>query len=410
MTTPRVLVFSSLFPHAGAPGAGLFVRERMFRVAQRLPLSVVSPQPWFPGQGLLRRRRPHFRPAAARRETQHGIAVRLPRFFSIPGLAKSWDGLFMALGCYPLLRRLRRQGQFNVIDAHFAYPDGYAATLLGRWLNVPVSVTLRGTEPRHAASPALRRRLVATFARADRIIAVSDSLRRLALQLGADPGRTEVVGNGVDPALFAPRERQAARRALGIAPDAPVLVGVGGLVERKGFHRVIELLPALRQRHPGLVYLIVGSGGPEGDMSAALRAQASELGLADAVRFLGALAPEALSEPLSAADVFVLATRNEGWANVLLEAMACGLPVVTTDVGGNAEVVCRPDLGRIVPFGDAAALQQAIEQALAAHWDRAAIRRYAQENAWDGRVERLVGLFQSLVAGRSAPIAAGQTP
>jgi glycosyltransferase involved in cell wall biosynthesis len=173
---------------------------------------------------------------------------------------------------------------------------------------------------------------------------------------------------------------------------------------------VIELLPALRQRHPGLVYLIIGGGGPEGDMGAALRAQVAALGLENTVRFLGALAPDQLSLPLSAADVFVLATRNEGWANVLLEAMACGLPVVTTDVGGNAEVVCRPDLGRIVPFGNATALQQAIDQALVTAWGRVAIRRYAQDNAWDGRVERLVGLFQTLVAASPAPVAAGQTP
>lgn len=410
MTGPRVLVLSSLFPHAGAPGAGLFVRERMFRVAQRLPLTVVSPQPWFPGQGLLRRWRPHFRPAAPRRETQQGITVRLPRFFSLPGLAKSWDGFFMALACYPLLRRLRRQGRFDLIDAHFGYPDGYAAGLLGRWLGVPVTVTLRGSESRQARTPALRRRLAASVARAERIIAVSDSLRRLALELGAAPARAEVIGNGVDAARFAPRPRAQARAALGIAPGAPVLVGVGTLVERKGFHRVIELLPALRQTHPGLVYLIVGGSGPEGDMSANLRAQVAALGLDDAVRFLGPLAPDELTLPLSAADLFVLATRNEGWANVLLEAMACGLPVVATDVGGNAEVVCRPDLGRIVPFGDAAALQNAISEALRTPWDRAAIRRYAEDNAWDGRIERLIRVFEALLPPAPAAVTTMPAP
>ncbi|MGK2940203.1 MAG: glycosyltransferase [Immundisolibacter sp.] len=395
MTEPRILVFSSLFPHVGAPGAGLFVRERMFRVARRLPLTVVSPQPWFPGQALLRRWRPHFRPAAPRRETQQGITVHLPRFLSVPGLAKSWDGRLMALACYPLLRRLRRQGGFDLIDAHFGYPDGYAASLLGRWLGVPVTVTLRGSESRQARTPALRRRLAATVAGVDRIIAVSDSLRQLALELGVSPTRVEVIGNGVDAVRFAPRPRLQARAALGIAPDSPVLVSVGTLVERKGFHRVIALLPALRQSHPGLIYLVVGGGGPEGDMSGELRTQVAALGLEDAVQFLGPLAPDELSLPLSAADVFVLASRNEGWANVLLEAMACGLPVVATDVGGNAEVVCRQDLGCIVPFGDAAMLQQALVQALGTDWDRPAIRRHAEDHAWDGRVDRLVGLFQA---------------
>lgn len=129
-----------------------------------------------------------------------------------------------------------------------------------------------------------------------------------------------------------------------------------------------------------------------------------ELGLEDCVRFLGTLPPEALKQPLSAADVFVLATRNEGWANVFLEAMACRLPVVTTDVGGNREVVCRDELGTVVPFGDAAALQTALSAALARDWDRDAILAYARDNEWDGRVAALVTAFRAL--GRSGAVAA----
>ncbi|WP_296638526.1 glycosyltransferase, partial [Thiobacillus sp. 65-1402] len=95
----------------------------------------------------------------------------------------------------------------------------------------------------------------------------------------------------------------------------------------------------------------------------------------------------------------VLATRNEGWANVFLEAMACGLPVVTTDVGGNAEVVCRAELGSVVPFGDTAALQQALDAALTAHWNRAAILDYARANQWDKRVAQLLNAFEQVLAG-----------
>lgn len=104
-----------------------------------------------------------------------------------------------------------------------------------------------------------------------------------------------------------------------------------------------------------------------------------------------------LKWPLSAADVFVLSTSNEGWANVFLEAMACGLPVVTTDVGGNAEVVCRPELGRIVPFGQSGALLDALRSALSQPWDRAAIRAYAVENAWDQRVNCLIEEFMTII-------------
>jgi glycosyltransferase involved in cell wall biosynthesis len=100
----------------------------------------------------------------------------------------------------------------------------------------------------------------------------------------------------------------------------------------------------------------------KGDLTQFLKDMVARLGLGERVHFLGAIAPEALHKPLSASDVFVLSTANEGWANVFLEAMACGLPVVTTDVGGNAEVVCDESLGSITPFGDANALQSAIAE------------------------------------------------
>lgn len=407
---PHIVVLSSLFPSAVQPGAGLFIRERMFRVGRQLPLSVVAPTPWFPLQGLIRRWKPGFRPGAPRHEQQAGHDVWFPRFLSVPGVLKQFDGLAMALAAWPRLRELRRAGRLDLIDAHFAYPDGYAATLLGRWLGVPVTITLRGTEARLARDPLLAPRMAQALQRASRVFAVSDSLRQVAIAQGLAPDRVQVVGNGVDLARFRPEPREAARRALGLADDAPVLISVGGLVERKGFHRVIERLPALRQRHPGLRYLVVGGPSPEGDMGEALRAQVAQAGLGEVVRFLGPLPPDALRGPLSAADVFVLATRNEGWANVFLEAMACGLPVVTTAVGGNAEVVCRPELGTVVPFGDGSALEAAMDQALRQPWDRAAIRAYAEDNTWDRRVDTLLAVFRRLhrpdAGDRPAPLSA----
>jgi glycosyltransferase involved in cell wall biosynthesis len=407
---PRIVVFTTLFPNAGQPSAGLFIRERMFRVAKVLPLTVVAPVPWFPFQGLLRRWRPHFRPEAPRHEVQDGIEVRHPRFLSVPGAFKWLDGILMAVGCLPTMLRLKRAFGFNLIDAHFAYPDGDAGTLLGKWLRVPVTITLRGTEVPLARDPLRRRRMTKALGRASRIFSVSASLKRHAESLGAASERILVVGNGVDMAKFHRLPRQAARSRLGLPDGAPVLVSVGALVERKGFHRVMECLPALRQRFPDLRYLVVGGASPEGDWSAVLHARAAELGLQDCVMFLGPVAPDELKGVLSAADVFVLATRNEGWANVFLEAMACGLPVVTTDVGGNAEVVADPRLGLLVPFDERDKLAGAISEALRRNWDRNFIVSHAEANSWDQRVKVLAAEFANIVerqadAGpRSRPI------
>lgn len=395
--TPRLIVFSSLYPSQIRPNAGVFIRERMSKVARHCPLLVISPVPWFPLQSLIQRFKPDYRPQPDRYENQDGIEVYFPRFLAVPGLGRSWDGFFMALGSVAICRQLKKRFGFNLIDAHFAYPDGYAATMLGRWFKVPVTITLRGTEVPISKIPDRRRRLLAALSAAAKVFSVSDSLKRHVVDLGANADKVRVVGNGVDTAKFFPIDKHLARQRLQINEDAQILISVGGLVERKGFHRVIEILPALVEKYPRLLYLIVGGASPEGNIRSRLEQQVDTLNIGPHVRFLGAMPAEQLHAPLSAADVFVLATANEGWANVFLEAMACGLPVIATDVGGNREVVADGALGSIVPFGDADALRQALDNALQGQWNRQEIIAYAAENAWDKRVDILMSEFKKLV-------------
>jgi glycosyltransferase involved in cell wall biosynthesis len=394
----KIVVFSSLFPSEVRPTAGIFIRERMFRVATRMPLAVISPVPWFPFQTIITRYRPHFRPMPSKHEIQDGIDVYYPRYFSIPGLLKFLDGLFMALGSFSTLRKLRNEDRCDLIDSHFAFPDGKAATLLARWLRRPVTITLRGTEVSHSKERLKRLFLVGALRDATRVFSVSTSLKKLAEKLGIESRKIRVVGNGVDAEKFQAIDRQAAREQLGLPVDSKVLLTIGALVERKGFHRVIELMPSLLSEGKDIHYLIVGGAGPEGDWTEHLKQMVSELGLAGHVHFLGTLPPTELYLPLSAADVFVLSTRNEGWANVLLEALACGVPVVASDVGGNSEVIASEDLGFIVPFGDRNALEKAILTALGRNWDRARIVRYARENSWESRVVILVKEFTEIAS------------
>ena len=400
---PSLLVLSSLFPSPEEPLAGLFIRERMLRVARHLPVTVVAPVTWFPLQGVIRRWRPHFRLTRPVDAIDAGVRVHRPRYLSIPGPILL-DGAGMAAGARTVVRAITGQGGPWIIDAHFAYPDGYAASLLARRLNLPYTVTLRGTETRHSRMPAVRHRMQMALCGAARVFSVSESLRALALELGVVPGRAVVVPNGVDITRFHPVDRQQARQDLGIPADARVLITVGGLVRRKGYYKVIERLGRLRQRWGNVVYLAVGGASREGDDGPALKAQARAAGLADCVRFLGALPPSQLKAPLSAADVMVLASANEGWANVLLESMACGTPVVASNVGGNAEVVANEQLGIIFDLADDASLDAALSNALERSWDRSCIVEYARRNSWQSRVDQLVEQFRAVAQEPSARV------
>ena len=393
----RLLVFSTLFPSKVQPGAGLFIRERMFRVGKHIPLVVVSPVPWFPFQGLIRHFKPGYRLQPPKIEEQAGIMVYHPRFLAVPGVFRSLDGLSMAMCSLYRMMRLKRSFNFNLIDAHFAWPDGYAGTLIGKWLKVPVSITLRGTEVPLSKKTWGKRKIMIALDRATRVFSVADSLKRHVVSDGALAAKIRVVGNGVDSEKFYPLERDEVRRSLGISLETKVMISVGGLVERKGFQRVIEIMPEIIKQYPNLLYLIVGGPCPEGDIREALEQQVLKLGIADHVRFMGALPAEELRIPLSASNVFVLATSNEGWANVFLEAMACGLPVVTTDVGGNKEVICSSELGIVVEYYNAEGFQSAIQNVLEGSYCTEKIIRYAKVNSWESRVTILVNEFRKMV-------------
>ena len=402
MNKPALVVLSSLFPSRARPLAGVFIRERMFRVGKELPITVVSPQAWFPGQTLIRLARPGYRITGDIFEVQQGVEIYRPRALCLPGICRQWDGYAMALAALPVVRRLKQEGRCDIIDAHFAYPDGYAASLLGKWLGLPYTITMRGTEPKHLRAPALRDRILAALRGAARVFTVSNSLREVGIDAGVPASQFTVVGNGVDTDVFHPVPRDEARAKFGIPLDAKVLITVGALVERKGFHRVIGLLPKLREQFPNLIYLAVGGASPEGDWTARLKQQVTDLGLAGCVKFLGPIPPAELKWPLSASDVFVLPSSNEGWANVILEAMACGVPVVASDVGGNGEVVASEGLGSVYPFGKDDTLQSHLEAALARDWKAGTLLDYAKSNAWDLRVALLLSAFLAVPNPRDA--------
>lgn len=396
----RIAVLSSVFPSPGQPLHGLFVRERMFRVAKHADIVVIAPLPWFPGQSILARFKAAFRPGAPACEMQDGIQVHHPRFLSFPGFLKFLDGPMEAIAVYFCLRRLGECDRLDLIDSHFVHPDGVAAWLVGRRLGVPYTITLRGQLawlPKTRLRMALARRAMAGAAM---IFSVSASLRQAAIDLGVAPKRVRVMANGVNLTKFYPEDRAMARQRLGLHREDIVVISVGGLSERKGFHRVIEVLPQLVARFPRLRFLIAGGATPEGDWGPRLREMTRELLLDDHVRFLGPLPPDELRAAYSSADVFVLATRMEGWANVLLEASACGLPIVTTDVGGNREVVSSDELGIVVPYGDAGALRDAMAASLTRTWDRARIRQHAIENSWESRIPILVAALSEAAGAR----------
>ncbi|MBN9422673.1 MAG: glycosyltransferase [Candidatus Accumulibacter sp.] len=403
----RTLLFSTLYPSGARPGHGIFVETRLRELLKSgaVETRVVAPVPWFcsthPRFGDYARLA-----ATPAREMRHGIEVRHPRYFLPPKVGMQIAPFALAAGALPAIRRLQREGfDFDLIDAHYYYPDGVAAALLARHLGKPFVVTARGSDINLIARHAVPRRLMRWAAgRAAESICVSGALRDALAGIGAERAKLRVLRNGVDLARFAPLPPASARAELGW-PAAPTLLSVGNLVENKGHHLAIELLalPAgaggERGVGPDTRLAIVGDG-PE---RAALAALAQRLGVASRVVFAGAVAQERLPAYYSAADVLILASSREGWPNVLLEAMACGTPVVATAVGGVPEAVAAPVAGRLVPASpapSAAAFATALADLRRAGIDRAAVRRYAEGFGWAETTQGQLALFSEALAGR----------
>ncbi len=391
----RVLTFTTLFPNAAQPQHGVFVENRLRELVRsgEIEARVLAPVPWFPSSHPRFGRYARYA-AAPHAELRDGLMVVHPRYPVIPKIGPNLAPFSLYRTAMRTITGWHRQGyDFDVIDSHFVFPDGVAAVMLGRRLGKPVAITARGTDVNLMPRYAIPRAMIRWAAqRADRLIAVAAALKVSLVDLGIEAERVSVLRNGVDLARFRPPiDRARLRAELGIA--RPTLVTVGHLIERKGHDLVIAALSSL-----GDVDLLVVGDGPERD---ALRALVERLRLSSRVRFLGALPHGELARIYGAADALVLASSREGWANVLLEAMACGTPVVATRVWGTPEAVTEPAAGVLVDDRTADAIAAGVRALFAALPDRAETRRYAERFGWQPTTDGQLALFRAMVAQRT---------
>jgi glycosyltransferase involved in cell wall biosynthesis len=397
----RVLTLSTLYPNAHQPQLGLFVERQTRGLAERdgVEVRVVAPVgvPLWPLS-----LHPRYRPLTLlpTRETHNDLTVHRPRFRVWPVIGAAGAAASMARSLLPFLRELRRDFPFDVIDAEYFWPDGPAAARLSRALGVPFSVKARGSDIYHWGDrPGIREQILAAAEASAGMLAVSQSLKDEMVSRGMTGDKITVHHTGVDLQRFRPADRAAAKAGLGM-PGA-LIVTVGGLIERKGQGFALEALALL----PGATLLLVGDGPDRG----ALEKHARTLGIGDRVRFLGSRPPEQVAGLLAAADVMLLPTRAEGIANVWVEALASGTPVVTCDAGGARDVIDRPEAGRIVAR-DGAALAEAVRELLARPPEQEAVRRSAERFSWERNARELHAhlLLASSPPARDHPV--GEAP
>lgn len=389
----KTLVVSTLYPSAARPVHGIFVETRLRELLKsgKVESQVIAPVPWFP------LRNPRFGKYARyactpEEETHNDIRVSHPRYFLPPAIGMNLAPYTLALSILTKAREIQRSGfDFDLIDAHYYYPDGVAAGIVARKLNKPYVVTARGTDLNLIPEYSRPRRLILETAHcAAGSIGVCKALMDRLAELGADPAKLHVMRNGVDLERFHPIDRSEARELLKFG-DERILLSVGHLVERKGHNLAIEALASL----PKNSILVIAGTGPD---LAPLRELAKAKNLSNRVRFVGQVPNEQLKYWYSAADALVLFSSREGWANVLLESMACGTPVIATDIWGTPEVVSTANAGRLMSDRSPEAFLDAYSSLFSSVPDRKAVRKHAERFSWDETSEAQVELFRKITS------------
>ena len=390
----KVLVFTTLYPNHVAPNFGVFIKERMTHFARRgHEVRVVAPVPYYPlpwGE-----RAPYTR--IKTREENEGLTIYHPRYFMTPKIGMSTYGMTMYLSVLPFMKRLRREFAFDLIDAHYVYPDGFAAVQLGKYFHTPVVVSGRGSDIHQFSTfPVIRRLLRYTLSQATRVIAVSQALQHAMLALPIDEKKTSVIPNGVDTQKFFRVDKKQSRARLGL-PDGKIILSVGRLEAVKGFELLLKAFHKLfvAEEKKDALLVIVG----EGSERAKLERLIATLNLHGHVRLVGARPHDELKQWYGAADCLCLASAREGWPNVVLEAFACGTPAVATDVWGMREVIPNEELGVLVPR-DEKHLARALAHALKQNWCSEVLVQHARERSWEKVAQQVEEKFEHALTSR----------
>ena len=340
-------------------------------------VKVIAPVPYFPS--WFPSKRWGFYSQIPFQERIGNLEVYHPRYPLFPGFLMVLHGVFVFLGSLRLASRLHREFRFDCIDAHYVYPDGFAATLLGMALKLPVFISARGTDVNlfpHFRT--IRPFIVWSLRKTAGIIAVSAALKTSIIGLGIPEESICVIPNGVDSKRFFPRDRAVTRQRLKVPSDQNIAVSVGSLTESKNHRLLVSAFAEVLRDYPKSRLYIIGEGTLRQALEALIRAEQLEKNIVLA----GPQPNEEIALWLSAADVSCLTSCREGWPNVLMESIACGTPVVATRVGGIPEILCSPELGILVDENKES-VAAGVKRAFATVWDRRAMKQYAEERGWD---------------------------
>jgi len=385
---PRISVVTPNFPIPEEPYRGRPVYETVRELAALASVKVLCPVATYPAPSSLHPRTYRYYPAPHSDFSLPGVDVEYFKYPVFPYFSRPLNGRICRQNLMPLLRREQPQ----LILAYWLYPIGYAAVTAAEELGVPAVVVGRGSDVCRIDGIVMRELTRQTLSRASFVITVSEQIRRRSIQLGARPSHTRTVRNGCDLSVFHPVSKAEARARVGIPTDAELILFVGRLVPLKGIRELLSAFEPLAAQRKSLHLVLTGEGCLETEIHQLIE----RTGFRSRVHLLKPCGPAEVAQWINASNLVCLPSHSEGCPNSIIESLACGRPVVATDVGGIPELIDHSN-GILVPPGNAEALASAIRAVLDRPWDSSAISD-ACHRTWNEVAQETLSICEGVLS------------
>lgn len=379
----KIAVVTHYFPSSAEPWQGRSAYQTLRLIAQKADVQVFYPNSSYPS--ILRSRSRSFTLDHSWSPTD--VNVKYYDYPAIPIISRPFNGDVAAHVLLPHIRAFAPDLIFSCV----LYPHGYTALKIARALSVPAVAMGIGSDINRIGDAISAMHTRTVLRNSDFVVTVCDDLRKKAILMGARPDTSRAILNGCDLSTFHVSDRLKARHTLGIDPSAQTVVYVGRMDVKKGLRELVEASISVHAQRPNLQVYLVGDGSDKPIIQSAI-----DVGnAAGYIHVLPSCTFDDVAVWMSAADVATLPSYMEGCPNVVLEALACGRPVVATNVGGIPEIL-NDSCGCLVPAQNTPALAHALNSVFDLTWDAAEISA-SHGRSWNAVAEELLALFKSLV-------------
>lgn len=397
----KILIVTEMWP----PHSGTFVVEQIKSLAPFISIVVVVLVPNPPNWRRYRSRRSPLTEMPEGPQLMPGFGAQVVIYYlqyhTIPELGKYLNSI---QAYRVLLKFLQQHKSFDFIHAHFAYILGYAAVRAAQQLHLPVVVTAHGSDinyytRRTPTNWAAAWPTIWGLRHATAVTVVCEDLREKILSFNVPAERMTIIPAGVQENIFFPRgEKKSLRQQLKLSEKDTILLFVGNLIPVKGLKFLFRAFKQVCEKHSSIKMIIIGGG----DLEVSLKKFAHTLGIEPNIIWAGRKTHSEIPFWMSAVDFLVLPSLNEGYPMVVLEALACGTPVIASRVGGIPEILVSPDFGIMVPSCDSEALAQAILNVVSKNWDQTKLVAYARANTWAERAQRFLKVYHNVIKKTAA--------